>query len=366
MATPLPAQETLILTVGMDDRKQAVFRMAFKMYSKTPYRLLETGEQRSPALAIVDIDSADAKSVWTHFRKQYPDLPTLIVSVAPLANAPAPVLRKPVRMETLFPHLEDLRNGKVTIDPAAPWPEAAPSPVLTAVQPAPTPTRPMIELKIQEIEYFDPEISLIGLVKMVARDAISATVTNGIGQALMIISPETAEVQLLVPTAQLAAIACDPSQQFHARAPQQPDSAHVLDTWPLNSALWQVGVWSANGRLLKQVRPGMALQLKHWPNLTRLAAIPHALRLSAFLTRSPVNPVLTVRMLQITPAELFNFLAAAHSIDILLTPTMVPAGDIIPERRIASSASPATPAITPPPSPQRGFLSRLLKKIAGL
>lgn len=401
---PLSNKETLVLAVGMDARKQAVFRMAFKMYRKCAYRLLEPGDDHPPHLAIIDVDHPEGLAVWERFRSEHPQLPALIVSMHTMHGAPAPILQKPIRMETLFPQLEALRSGHIvalaSVNPApgdAPAPSAPtssghqPSPIravpeaaaagepatrrntspLNAAEPpqapaapaASEPPKPVFEIRAEEIQYFDPRSGLFGLLQSIKRDRMAATVITSSGQPIMIVNPAADEVRLLVADAELHRFARDEKTLFRGRMPHaddEPADTAVRKTTFI-ALLWQIAVWAASGRLIKTLRVNTPVQLRYWPNLTRLAPIPNAIRLAAFLTRSPVNPVLTVKMLQVAPKDLFNFLAAAHSIDLLQLPQAQPA----PASASGAANTPRPEPAAPKPQ-QRGFLMRLLKKISGM
>jgi len=198
---------------------------------------------------------------------------------------------------------------------------------------------------------------------MVQRDRISAIIQDAGGTPLLIAHPGSNEVQLLVEPARLEALCSQDNGAFRARTPKLGDDFKAGSRQPLDALIWQIAIWSANGRLIRTLRLNTPVQLKYWPNLTRLAPIPGALRMAAFLTRSPVNPVLTSRMLQIPPKDLFNFLAASHSLELLVLPqantgTAVPTGT-----QTHAQAAPQQSTAAPQ---KRGFLSRLLKKIAGI
>jgi hypothetical protein len=121
-----------------------------------------------------------------------------------------------------------------------------------------------------------------------------------------------------------------------------------------------MGAWTANGRLSQQLQINAPVQLKQWPNLTRLTMLPDALRLAAFLARSPASPALTVKMLRVEPHDLFNFLAAADSLGLLRYNTAEN-----PDNRI-QPATPNAPTVAEIPAAKRSFLGRLLARISGL
>lgn len=104
--------------------------------------------------------------------------------------------------------------------------------------------------------------------------------------------------------------------------------------------------------------PDMTLHLRHWPNLTRLAPVPEAMRIAAFWVRFPVTPRLAVKMLNVAPRHVFDFLAATYAIGILE----------MPDRGGEPVVAPAV--VRPPPTAEQkargGFLSRLLRKVVGM
>ena len=57
-----------VLLVGMDDKKMAVFRMAFKMHAAVRYNIIEQGADAQ--LAIVDVDGSDGVQTWHDFKSQ--------------------------------------------------------------------------------------------------------------------------------------------------------------------------------------------------------------------------------------------------------------------------------------------------------
>lgn len=385
--SPAPSSEILVRTIGMDARKEAVFRMAFKMHSRRRYRLLDDGEGEVADLAIVDIDGPGGMQIFEAFRTRHMEVPVLIVALAAPANPPAPCLPKPIRMETLFPALEALLRGETPAVPA--WSQPTPAvpaaaarsnvtpirpdlqtpvtPIPAAPAEAPTPppaAKPVPILRPEDIRYFDPDQGLLGILHMARRDRAAVSIIEGSRHVLMTVDPVVDQVFILVDDDTLQGLCEDPHARLHARAAQPADVPAGADVRQLSfqALLWQVAAFSSQGRLPKNIRPNTPLQLKHWPNLTRLPALPESLRLAAFLARSPVSPALTVKMLRVQPADLFNFLAAADSQDLLRYRT----GDETPASASATGAVAAGTLAQEIPSARRGFLSRLLAKIAGL
>ncbi|MHB1631615.1 MAG: response regulator [Acidithiobacillus sp.] len=383
---PSNSDSILVRSIGMDARKEAVFRMAFKMFTRRHYQLLDAGDTQAPAMTIIDVDGAEGMAIAHRLHSEQPEQRILLTSVSPQADSMFPVLQKPVRMETLFPALESLLNGgpapgkpagrngatvmpirpEVTIPalstPVVPSPAAANPPVPKPVAaPAATP-RPAPLLRSEEIRHFNPQAGLLGLLQIIRRDQSSAIIVNDQQQVILRLDPMADQAILLADDEHLKSLAREEHPRLQMRAPNDTDvPAHASTRHlTLQSLLWQMGAWTANGRLSQQLQINAPVQLKQWPNLTRLTMLPDALRLAAFLARSPASPALTVKMLRVEPHDLFNFLAAADSLGLLRYNTAEN-----PDNRI-QPATPNAPTVAEIPAAKRSFLGRLLARISGL
>ena len=389
-----PKQCLKVRAIGMDGRKSAVFRMAFKMYSKRQFLLLEAGETEPADLAVADLDSPEAAAQLEDFVREHPGVPVLCTSVDPTTAQPWPVLRKPIRMETLFPALEALLTQThapkappqtpsaatheplvaapaqpvAPADPAhpRPTPQTVPSPArqdiaANEVPPRPAPP-PVVTLLPESVRTFDPEVGLLGLLLRVRRDKIPAAITRGRDDLVFILDPEADRVRTTLGDADIQTL-CSEGEALHLRALKTSDGLDPREEreLTLQALLWQVAAWSARGRLSQRIPLNGVVQLRQWPNLTRLPVLPESLRLSAFFARSPASPILTVKILQVQPSDLFNFLAAADSLELLRYGK---------ESSASASKKPEDAGVSPEESakatPRRGFLGRILAKIAGL
>lgn len=461
-----------VMPVGMDPRKLSVFRMAFRMHhSHQLYQLLDEAPGHAPDLAIVDVDSVDGWSAWHDFRASHPHLPALIVTTTPprAGEAPAAVLRKPVRIETLFPQMRELlandrtpavrlstavtaAAGSPATQPAAAAPVAVavpassasdhsaaaayvasvaatldevitqsqqahraataaqqqqqcpapsdlpqlmdlPDPVTEAEASADTATAEVVRSMLPEnqstpastggkisFERFDPSAGLFGLVARLLRQRTAAVIRVREVPVLVLL-PAPDKALLLQPLETLQALCSAPShevdQQPYAKGPVGAAQQEIRP----QTLAWQLAIWTCRGRLMRGIATDTPIRLRYWPNLTRLPPIPEAMRITAFLTRTPVNLKLITRLLKVPPEDLFNYLAAAYGIGILDLPSRSPQLSVIstePVRpggkveTVAASSSPqnSSPApATSPAKPAQGggrLLSRLLKKVIGL
>jgi hypothetical protein len=371
----------LVRSLGMDTRKEAVFRMAFKMHTRRQYQLLESGDDRVAHLTIVDIDGPGGTELARNLHQSEPEQRILVTSIATPADCIFPILQKPVRMETLFPALESLlldtprtaEKQDTNVKPIRPditvpvtslhTQQASPSP---APQSAPevtvAPGKPAPVLRPEEVQYFNPDEGLLGLLKIALRDQGISVISDQNQRAILRLDPSADQAAALIDDAQLQQLCHVSAGNLQMRAPRDGDSGEnsSLRHMSLPSLLWQVAAWTANGRLNQKLPLNAPVQLKQWPNLTRLPMLPDALRLAAFLARSPASPALTVKMLRIEPRDLFNFLAAADSLELLRYNTPENPGNIV--RMPHDSASLETEI----PAAKRSFLGRLLKRIAGI
>jgi hypothetical protein len=89
---------------------------------------------------------------------------------------------------------------------------------------------------------------------------------------------------------------------------------HARQPWDSTEAfLWQVALWTYRGRLPSGTAVHGRVYLSRWPNLTRLAEIPHALRITALWLAQPASLGFTADRLAIPQRYVFAFYGAAHA-----------------------------------------------------
>jgi hypothetical protein len=476
-----PAQSITVMPVGMDTRKLSVFRMAFRMHhSHQHYQLLDEAPGLNPDLAIVDVDSITGWNAWHDFRAEHPHLPALIVTTTPPSDAPAAVLRKPIRIETLFPQMRELlrqppqtsplramqqqavaprpahdsqhtvrgqgqtdTHSHATVSDAAAY-VASVAPTLdevisqsqaahraeaaarqqeshsvaasdlpqlmdlpedsTAADSATEPhhtapahrhdavvrsmlpqaspgstgtAQPLPHAEPYIISYarFDPHAGLFGLVARLLRQRSNAVVRVR-EVPVLIVQAAQDKAWLLQPLDSLQTLCAHASHDVDHQAWNDSAAPAQAEEIRPQTLAWQLAIWTCQGRLMRGISADTPIRLRYWPNLTRLAPIPEAMRITAFLTRTPVNLKLITRLLKVPPEHLFNYLAAAYGIGILDLPNRNTTLQVMstepvrpPARKEAASAE--SPAPTAPPSIQitpgtGSLLSRLLKKVIGL
>ncbi len=88
-----------IIACGFSPRHYTAFEMVLKGPGKGKFHLVN-GEP--PDVGVVDIDGESGMAAWDRFRKDYPDLPAVILSVTPPQVADASFVSKPVRVDELL------------------------------------------------------------------------------------------------------------------------------------------------------------------------------------------------------------------------------------------------------------------------
>ena len=135
--------------------------------------------------------------------------------------------------------------------------------------------------------------------------------------------------------------------------------------------MWQIALWTANGRLVQPLNSSTVFKLKSWPNLTRLAPLPESMRLSAFLTKTSVSLNMLYKLMPLDMADILNYIAATYLTDYLGITQQVheaPAASSATQATVNTSAAPRPEQVQAASSqqPQKtsgGLLSRLMKKL---
>ena len=377
------------MLLGVDARKTAIYSMAFKMHTATQFQLIESAEQAD--VLVVDVDGVEGDTLWESTQSDFPKTPKVYSSILE-PKFDVAYLPKPVKVETLFPVLRAALSGVVTFKVTEAeqtkgrerlsFKQQAKNYKNTLVdEPEVSSTPRDVVFPMEQIQSFDATTGLLGKARQIATQTenVALIVDNKpilmffppVDRVLLAVAPEkleeicqNTEIQISIKE-----IGDHPEWQQHAKA-------------QMDSCLWQFAVWTAKGRLIQEIDVHQPISLRSWPNITRLAYIPDAMRLSAFLTKSPVNLPMLYKMIRVDIADLLNFVAASHVTNLLKIQTAQSGITAIGEGNqylnngdstvVASTVASQTSSgeVVASPAPVRpkqssSMLQRLLKKLTG-
>ena len=378
-----------VMLFGVDARKTAIYSMAFKMHTATQFQLIDNVQQAD--VLVVDVDGVEGETLWESTQSNFPEIPKVYSSILE-PKFDVAYLPKPVKVETLFPVLRAALAGVVTFKVTETeqtqgrerlsFKQQAKNYKNTLVdEPEISATPRDVIFPVEQIQSFDATTGLLGKTRQIATQTenVALIVDNkpilmffpAVDRVLLAVAPEKLEeiCQNTEVHISIKEIGDHPEWQQHAKA-------------QMDSCLWQFAVWTAKGRLIQEIDVHQPISLRSWPNITRLAYIPDAMRLSAFLTKSPVNLPMLYKMIRVDIADLLNFVAASHVTNLLKIQTAQSGVTGISEGNqhlnngdsavIASTATSQTTSgeVVASPEPVRpkqssSMLQRLLKKLTG-
>lgn len=135
---------------------------------------------------------------------------------------------------------------------------------------------------------------------------------------------------------------------------------HGTTTRPTGSAadaldplLWRLAIWTSRGRLIEGTSGDTPVRLRHWPNLTRLLATPHAMQIVPLWLSGQCSIDETARKLMISASDIHVFHTACTALELI---------DSQDEQRIQKPSA-SRPDLAGGQPDRRKLLSRILKRI---
>ena len=312
---------------------------------------------------MVDTDTADGVETWKTLKIKYPDIPVaMFCSQEP--SVTTPYLAKPVKFDTLFPILRSLAQGGNIFDASAQKAEVQEG------------TQNGNESRKATIRRFNPNKGLLGALKFASQGHQDIAVLHE-GKPVLIVFPSIQRVLLTVNAHELEGLCKNDNLSVVCKVvpdnPQWKEKAKVT----IMSCLWQMAIWTAQGRLIYPMTPQTIFTLKRWPNLTRLAPVPESMRLSAFLTKTSVNLNILYKVMPLEMPDILNYLAATSVTGFLATdseyaPNQANQHANISEHVSVNSDVPDSQMVKdaekvagPSQEQPRGLLQRLMRKLLG-
>ena len=310
-----------VLLVNVDDRQTAMLRMAFKMYNSIQYTLLLEDDLLAnntlPDLVLVDGDNVQGDQTWEKMRERFPDAKVIFFGRNPPPFT-APYLPKPIQFNTLFTNLRNLQQGNGV------W--VADNQHTNASVNTHTPQE-KVEIQSdssaktthnqqETIVCFNVKGTLFDKVKELSEYSEDTAIIID-NKPAIVVFPSMSKVLLVISQEELHLLCEETNREWQTRPVPTTMNLHDKANLSIQALIWQLAIWTAKGRLIEPITPDTTLSLKTWPNMTRLAALPESMRLSAFLVRSPVALNTLYKLLPVSLEHVLNYIAATYAIGSL-------------------------------------------------
>lgn len=327
----LPQIQTVkLLFIDVDEQQRAMFKMAFKMHSATDYQIIDEAAADKPDLVIVDGDDPLSLGTFQKAKSQYTSSKVVFFAKNP-PSITAPYLAKPIKFDSLFVNLRNLLQGN-GVHIATQAVQAATATISsTHTQKAVMQSAAAQSSRAQKADAaqtvkraeetvilrFDPNKGLLGAFRKILAGQKDAQILIA-GKPILLVFPAIHRVWVGVDSTLLKQL-CQQDSLVVQIALIDNQSLYERANATVTSTLWQLALWSADGRLVHPFRPDTVFRLKRWPNLPRLAPLPESLRLSAFLTRTPINLNMLYKLMpSLDMADIANYIAATYLTDYLI------------------------------------------------
>lgn len=204
------------------------------------------------------------------------------------------------------------------------------------------------DVRTAGVDYFNPDDYLLSTLRRAAANNQDLLLeVAGLGEVLMLSS----RCEYFAFVTDMAAFLTTPPNEVKLTILDAADpriaSTDMIGR-NLDELMWQAAFHASQGRLMRGCYRDDVVELEYWPNLSRLPQTPQSMRIAALLTRHPTSIYFAMRLLKVTPEEMYQFYSAARA-----------AGLARPINR-----KPEEPKLEP--HRNQGLLSSLLSKIARL
>ncbi len=354
-----------IALLGMNDRDRARLELFLDQHWSSNCLLVS---ERYANVCILDLDGLDGKKLLQQQLELHSDRPLIVLSVRDVDNNDVTYLRKPVSAALLKKAINDQMialseqaAAEQFLEPApepTPIPAPAPAPVSYTpprISPATTAApntandrrsalpntvaqariirgscsvkapKDFLSLPKDDSLHYDPKT----LFQQALKSHIEQSRLDGRPRRLtladekyIVLIPETNVALTNLSDSKLRPRCLLPISEHQIRI----DHPGVTEIQRMHSGmeapqdieylLWKVTLWSARGRLPHGIHMDSVIELKQWPNLTRLLAIPQFLRIAALWAKNPYPLSKTVEALNIEARYVYAFFSACFALEL--------------------------------------------------
>lgn len=370
----------------MSESSAATVGMAIERFARDQFAIVSS---KLAQVLIVDADRIIGRETLQGLSAEHPGIPLVVLSSSEIETDNGLVLKKPVSIQGVLEAVRSIRaRAAVATGPAPTQPiESAAGKVVDGGQPTPAARAPeqarkarisrevdccgdaedlFVEGRRDKLDrartHFDDNAGLLGAFRTAVdhgRIQGKAVTLTGLSDALYVDAGAADQPVRVITRLDDGALiaACAPGAvkalQFYTIA-AVPQSSRDWRRIGLESMLWNLSVWSSQGRLPEAIDAHARVKLTRWSNFTRCAVTPHALRIAALWVTRFLTPIEVANALSVPQRYVFAVCAAADIAGLL-------------ERQPSSPAdgadTPAPVALPAAPAPTRGLFRRILGKL---
>jgi len=348
-----------ISTLCLDLRTYNTFDIFLKTVCKKGYSLTENHEEAK--ITIIDFDAFEGESKLLEFQNKFPQRTVIILSILEKTYKEKNIhfIKKPLKHEELIKKLHELgeenhRESEKQIEIEKRTPRNTYQASLEANQKNSSSDRPPVSsadltnaaiiLEHEEEHHFvgtqkDIDLSITrnllrvfyhpekmfqgaiahGYTLAKKNETCVEIITFGIGvlidpknyKAYTVVSDSVLRPICLLETEDKAVYKRINSSITGSESYTRKSKAGAeLVEWDIDVFLWKISLWSSRGRIPKQTDLKSAVYLSHWPNLSRWELVPHALQISALMTKKPIRLSSVASQLDIPQRYVFSFYSA--------------------------------------------------------
>lgn len=334
--------------VGMDYRSMSLFNSTISEYLKTRVELVNI---TLSDIAVFDMDNSHAKEQLSAFKTLYPKISTLAISTIPLELVSTPVIQKPIDFRQLIMTVasllplkdliwqnDELVNQLISVNSEG-------KKVLSKKQIAEqinsshagkeslVPTHYNLSNIESKTNVFDPKLSFYSTVIDVVKEARVLSKFRKISlwnQKCLIVNPAKNEIITDMSNGVLRSVCLatidDKSHPIEVsvtneKRTEQDLSIGKFTTYNIESLLWLMSILTSRGRIPMSVdgRPfdsASPVYLLHWPNITRLEPIPHAINIASLWIKQPRTLQNLSETLNVDQKHVNNFFVATQALGL--------------------------------------------------
>ena len=347
----------LISSIGLDSRSIKAFDLFFKSHCKSDFKMIDN--HKIAAFTIIDLDAFKSSEKMALFIKDYENRQIISLSLIEQANCNQGNIhhiKKPVDHKELANLLKRLSAGKIKQRPHYIHKEAPSSAIKKEATTPPVKSKWVSSAKAAQLLCNESTIDFVGNQADIditkPRDVLKISfdpakkLLGSVMQACLLSEEKQALIELthfgatILVDKQIDRIDCflsdgllrprclleseetpvfkrlNPKYRDDKNAYKQAHKQTTLLTSDLDCFIWKVALWSSRGRIPQSVSLHTPVYLSEWPNLTRLAAIPHAMRIAALLSQQPQTLPDIALNLKIPQRYVFAFYSAANALGI--------------------------------------------------